>query len=358
MQLTDCHPDLLLSSYQYELPPESIAQDPVKPRDHSRLLVVPNETTSENAHFFDLPKYLNPGDLLVFNNSKVIPARLLGEKVNTGTKIEILLISEKSPNCWLTLVKPGRRLPVGTKVKITAHREPKINPDIIAKIVDLDAATGGRIIEFITPKDRPLLAILDNYGKLPLPPYIDRSKSTPEQYQTVYAAEAGSVAAPTAGLHFTPELLVELTAMGVKFANVTLHVGIGTFRPVQVEDITAHQIHQEWLSVPETTVTVVRKTKAAGGRIIAVGTTAIRSLETASQNSEISPYTGQTELFIYPGYKWQTVDGIITNFHLPGSSLLMLVSAWIGRDRLMALYRQAIVDRYRFFSFGDAMLLL
>jgi S-adenosylmethionine:tRNA ribosyltransferase-isomerase len=322
--------DRLLSSYLYDLPPESIAQTPVVPRDRSKLLVVEpvNESANPHSHrqFFEIADLLRSGDLLVFNNTKVIPARLHGHK-DSGAKIEVLLLAERAPNTWLALVKPGRKILVGSKL-------------------------------FLVPENRPLLEILDNYGEIPFPPYVTASEATVEQYQTVYAQDPGSVAAPTAGLHFTPELLQKLLDRGIKQATVTLHVGVGTFRPVTVEDITQHEMHSEWLTVSAETVEQVLTTKAQGGRVFAVGTTTVRCLETAAQDGEMQSYSGQTNIFIYPGYQWRLVDGLITNFHLPGSSLMMLVGALIGRQRLLDLYQIAIDQDYRFYSFGDAMLIL
>ncbi len=346
--------DQLLSSYLYQLPEELIAQVPVVPRDQSRLLVV-SAKEHEHRQFFEIADLLQPGDLLVFNNTKVIPARLHGHKVS-GAKVEVLLLSEKSRNAWLALVKPGRKLPIGTKLVFPALIEN--SPDLVAEIVDRDEPTGGRILQFLVPSDQPLLEILDNYGQIPFPPYVTANTATVEQYQTVYAQDPGSVAAPTAGLHFTDELLAQLAARGIEQAQVTLHVGVGTFRPVTVENIMEHQMHSEWLVVPETTVAKILATKQRGHKVYAVGTTTVRSIETAAQSGELLPYNGQTDIFIYPGYQWRVVDGLITNFHLPGSSLLMLVSALIGREKLLDLYKVAIGEGYRFYSFGDAMLIL
>jgi S-adenosylmethionine:tRNA ribosyltransferase-isomerase len=349
--------DRLLTSYLYDLPPESIAQTPVVPRDHSKLLVVETVNESANPHshrqFFEIADLLRSGDLLVFNNTKVIPARLHGRK-DSGAKIEVLLLAERAPNTWLALVKPGRKILVGSKLVFPAAGL----PDLVAEVIDRDPPSGGRILRFLVPGNRPLLEILDNYGEIPFPPYVTASEATVEQYQTVYAQDPGSVAAPTAGLHFTPELLQTLLDRGIKQATVTLHVGVGTFRPVTVEDITQHEMHSEWLTVSTETVEQVLATKAQGGRVFAVGTTTVRCLETATQDGEMRPYSGQTNIFIYPGYQWRLVDGLITNFHLPGSSLMMLVGALIGRQRLLDLYQIAIAEGYRFYSFGDAMLIL
>jgi S-adenosylmethionine:tRNA ribosyltransferase-isomerase len=348
--------DQLLSSYHYDLPESLIAQTPVVPRDRSRLLVVEPVDGYQHHHFHEIGEFLSPGDLLVFNDTRVIPARIYGRK-STGAPVEILLISEREHNCWLALVKPGRKLKIGTEIIFPPRRAESGIDRITAKIIARDEPTGGRLLQFELPNDVPLLQILPDFGELPLPPYIAASESTPEQYQTVYAKVPGAIAAPTAGLHFTPELLDRLTDRGIHQTHVTLHVGIGTFRPVEAEDITTHQMHHEWLEVSNETVKAIATTKAAGGKVYAVGTTAIRALETAAQTGKLQPYSGDTNIFIYPGYEWRVVDGLITNFHLPGSSLMMLVSAAIGRQRLLDLYRVAIADRYRFYSFGDAMLI-
>ena len=358
-------PQFSLSAYDYELPSDRIAQNPANPRDSSRLLVVDSPESYQHKIFRDLPDLLQPGDLLVLNDTRVIQARLYGRKVDrdrtepseASTKVEILLLEEQQSNCWLALVKPGKRLKLGAQIEF-GYDLPDPSLKVSATVIAIDSATGGRLLQFTVPEGRSLLTVLPQLGVVPLPPYITDSQADPEQYQTVYADRAGSVAAPTAGLHFTPALLHQLQAKGIQQAFVTLHVGIGTFRPVEVEDITQHQMHGEWLEVPPETVEAIHKTKAAGGRVIAVGTTATRSLEAASQSYTIQPFCGKTELFIYPGYQWQTVDGLITNFHLPKSSLLMLVSALIGQQRLSKLYEVAIAEHYRFYSFGDAMLIL
>jgi len=353
---TENNEDLLLSAYDYELPEERIAQNPVTPRDSSRLLVIDSPTHHSHQTFRDLPELLQPGDLLVMNNTRVIPARLYGHK-DTGTPVEILLLQEQTNNCWLALVKPGRRLQVGAKINFAA-KDTTTNAEnlhLTAKILAKDEATGGRILQFDLPEGKSLIQLLDQFGHVPLPPYIKDSQSLPEQYQTVYAENPGSVAAPTSGLHFTSELLEKLTAKGIERTFVTLHIGVGTFRPVETEKITAHQMHSEWVEIPAETVAKIQETKAKGGRVIAVGTTVVRSLEGASKGGELKPFCGQIDLFIYPGYHWQVVEGLITNFHLPRSSLLMLVSALIERKRLLALYQEAIAHNYRFYSFGDAM---
>lgn len=349
--------DQFLSSYDYELPSEYIAQKPVVPRDSSRLLVIDSPTTHHHSIFRDLPRWLQPGDLLVLNNTRVLPARLHGYK-STGAQVEVFLLEEKEENCWLALVKPGRKLPVGTEILFPPS-------PLTAKVISRDEATSGRIVQFFVPDGQSFTEILATVGQIPFPPYVTAHEAQPEQYQTVYAKELGAVAAPTAGLHFTPELLQRLQEQGINQAYVTLHVGIGTFRPVEKEDITAHKMHGEWVEVPLATVQQIEQTKAAGGRVIAVGTTVVRALEGAVKEGKekgevtlLKPFVGKTNLFIYPGYRWRVVEGLITNFHLPRSSLLMLVAALIGRERLLALYQDAIANNYRFYSFGDAMLIL
>ncbi|WP_442937773.1 tRNA preQ1(34) S-adenosylmethionine ribosyltransferase-isomerase QueA [Nostoc sp.] len=363
--------DCSVAGYDYELSPELIAQNPAVPRDSSRLLVVDSPTTgTETAplhHIFhDLPALLRSGDLLVMNNTRVIPARLYGHK-STGGKIQVLLLEERQYNCWLALVKPGKSFKQGAKIIFEAKqlgiREqedsyPVPSPQLTATVLQTDPSTGGRLLQFDVPEGKSLVQLLEVFGEVPLPPYITTSEAADEQYQTVYAKQPGAIAAPTAGLHFTPELLQKLRDRKINQAFVTLHVGVGTFRPVEVEDVTTHQMHEEWIEVPAATVEQIRATKAAGGRIIAVGTTAVRALEGAAQSGNLQPFCGKTDLFIYPGYQWRVVDGLITNFHLPRSSLLMLVSALIGRQRLLNIYNEAIAFGYRFYSFGDAMLIL
>ena len=363
-KITGISDDRLLSSYSYELPEQLIAQTPIVPRDHSRLLVVNSLNNHVHSIFHCLTDWLSPGDLLVLNNTRVIPARLYGYK-STGTKIEILLLEEQENNCWLALVKPGRRLPIGTEILFEPQQNGQKSQDrLTAKVIDRDEATGGRILQFFLPTNYSFQEVLADYGQIPLPPYIYSDRSQPHQYQTIYAEQPGAVAAPTAGLHFTNELLDKLSALGIKQAYITLHVGVGTFRPVETEKITDHAMHQEWLEVSSSVVEKIRETKARGGRVFAVGTTVVRALEGAAEVSgvregkSLQSFRGKTNLFIYPGYDWQIVDGLITNFHLPYSSLLMLVSALIGRERLLHLYQEAIAHQYRFYSFGDAMLIL
>jgi len=370
--------DWSLDGYDYELSPEYIAQNPAVPRDSSRLLVVDSPNSHQHRIFRDLPDLLEPGDLLILNNTRVLPARLFGHKPN-GPAVEILLMEEKQHNCWLALVKPGKRLKLGAKIEFDpiAPECPEEEaagpcccvpeaqmPDrhrLTATVIARDDATGGRLLEFDLPTETSLIPFLDEYGHVPLPPYIDKSQASPEQYQTVYAEKLGAVAAPTAGLHFTEELFTRLEQRGIEKAFVTLHVGVGTFRPVEVADVTTHQMHHEWVEVPLATVEKIRETQARGGRIIAVGTTAVRALEgaaAASDDFSLQPFCGPTNLFIYPGYKWRVVEGMITNFHLPRSTLMMMLSAIIGRSRLLDLYLIAIEHQYRFYSFGDAMLIL
>lgn len=351
------NPDLSLAAYDYDLLDDRIAQNPAVPRDSSRLLVVDAFPEHRHCIFRDLPDLLQPGDLLVLNNTRVIPARLYGRKIDGlragGARIEVLLLeelAEQGPNCWLALVKPGKRLKIGAKIEFDTN--------LTAEVLAIDPDTGGRLLRFNLPEGQPLLPLLSQLGTVPLPPYITDSQADPEQYQTVYSKYLGSAAAPTAGLHFTPELLNELQSRGIQQTYVTLHVGVGTFRPVEVEDITKHQMHGEWIEVSPEVVGKIQQTQANGGRVIAVGTTSVRALEGAAQAGSLLPYCGKTNLFIYPGYQWRVVDGIITNFHLPKSSLMMLVGALIGRSRLLELYQEAIVHQYRFYSFGDAMLIL
>jgi len=356
--------DRSLSSYDYQLPQERIAQTPLSVRDSSRMLVVNSPTHHTHCIFRDLPQLLRPQDLLVLNNTRVIPARIYGRK-STGAPVEVLLLEEQQNHCWLALVKPGRRLKPGAKIlfeplppsQLTSRETPLV-PLLRATVLARDEGTGGRLLQFELPDGGSWERVLAEYGQVPLPPYITNSQAVPEQYQTIYAETPGAIAAPTAGLHFTSELLERCRDRAIGQAYVTLHVGVGTFRPVEVADITDHKMHGEWLEVPQSTVEKIRETQASGGRVIAVGTTVVRALEGAATGGELQPFCGKTELFIYPGYQWRVVDGLITNFHLPRSSLLMLVSAMVGRQRLLDLYQEAIAHQYRFYSFGDAMLIL
>jgi S-adenosylmethionine:tRNA ribosyltransferase-isomerase len=353
--------DTLLAAYDYVLPPTLIAQSPANPRDSSRLLVVAGDGF-QHHRFRDITQQLQPGDLLVLNNTRVIPARLVGRKVNPvgldhpAIAVEVFLLEPRGDRLWLALVKPGRRLKPGAIIEFGGDSG---KPLLRARVMETDADTRGRLIEFDLEANQAFEPILAALGEVPLPPYIDSAHSDPEQYQTVFATTPGAVAAPTAGLHFTPELLQALQDQGIRQAYVTLHVGIGTFRPVEAERITDHAMHPEWVEVSAETVALIQETQGRGGRIIAVGTTAARSLEgVATQQGHLHPYCGKVNLFIYPGYQWKVVEGLITNFHLPRSSLLMLVSALVGRARLMELYQAAIAQQYRFYSFGDAMLIL
>ncbi len=348
--------DSQLSAYRYELPTALIAQNPVTPRDSARLLVV-NRQQHQHRRFHNLGELLRPNDLLILNNTRVIPARLFGKKQSGGVA-EVLLIEPREGDRWLALVKPGRRLQPGSVVVFGDSDDPVMR----AYIETRDEATNGRIVRLEAQgahAETPIEELIDRLGQVPLPPYITQSESLPDQYQTVFAERKGAIAAPTAGLHFTQELLLELSAKGIQTAEITLHVGIGTFRPVEVKDIKTHQMHEERIEVPLETVEKIRQTKASGGRVIAVGTTSTRALEgAAAACGELQPFNGRTDIFIYPGYQWRVIDGLITNFHLPESSLLMMVSALIGRERLMRIYQDAIAHEYRFYSFGDAMLVL
>jgi S-adenosylmethionine:tRNA ribosyltransferase-isomerase len=353
--------DTELAAYDYILPTTLIAQSPANPRDSSRLLAV-ERSGFQHCRFRDIVRHLRPGDLLVLNNTRVIPARLMGRKVNPAGSdypaiaVEVFLLEPRGDRLWLALVKPGRRLKPGAVIEFGSDSG---KPLLRARVIATDEETRGRLIEFELEADQAFEPLLAALGEVPLPPYIESTHTQPEQYQTVFATTPGAVAAPTAGLHFTPELLQTLQDQGIRLAYVTLHVGIGTFRPVEAARITDHAMHPEWVEVSAETVELIRETKARGGRIIAVGTTAVRSLEgVATQQGQLQPHCGKVNLFIYPGYQWKVVDGLITNFHLPRSSLLMLVSALVGRERLMNLYQEAIAQQYRFYSFGDAMLIL
>ncbi|HSM82612.1 MAG TPA: tRNA preQ1(34) S-adenosylmethionine ribosyltransferase-isomerase QueA [Nodosilinea sp.] len=343
-----------LAAYQYSLPPEKIAQTPVTPRDASRLLVVDGPATHRHHRFRDLPTLLRPGDLLVLNDTRVIPARLRGHKPGGG-QVEVFLLEDQGDYQWLALVRPGRRLKPGATVLFGPNLD---QPELVAQVLATDPDTNGRLLKFEPQTGESLFALFERLGEVPLPPYITDTAASADQYQTVYAETPGAVAAPTAGLHFTPELFGRLEQQGVVRSHITLHVGVGTFRPVEADNILDHKMHGEWIDVSAATVAQINATKARGGRVIAVGTTVVRALEGAAQTGQLQPWQGKTNLFIYPGYQYQVVDGLITNFHLPGSSLLMLVSALMGRERLLALYAEAIEQDYRFYSFGDAMLIL
>ncbi len=335
------------SDFFFELPPELIAQTPVEPRDASRLMCMDRETGAiAHHHFRDLTKLLRKGDLLVVNDSRVLPARLYGVKEDTDANMEFLLLEQKEQNRWEVLVKPGRRAKIGSRF---------LFGDGLLKATVLDVVDGGnRLVEFDCKEN--IFTVLDKIGQMPLPPYITEKLEDKERYQTVYSHELGSAAAPTAGLHFTRELMAELEAMGVRIAKVTLHVGLGTFRPVKEENILEHKMHSEHYHLPKETADLINETKRSGGRVIAVGTTSCRTLESvATYCGEIREAEGWTNIFIYPSYQFKVLDGLITNFHLPESTLIMLVSAFAGHDNVMNAYRTAVAERYRFFSFGDAM---
>lgn len=335
------------SDFYYDLPKELIAQTPLEPRDSSRLLVLDREKqTLEHKHFYDIIDYLNEGDLLVANDSRVLPARIYGIKDETGAKVEFLLLKQVANNRWETLCKPGKKAKVGTKFSFG-------NGILRATVVDVKD-DGNRIVDFDCEEN--FFTTLDKIGQMPLPPYITAELKDKERYQTVYSHELGSAAAPTAGLHFTTELMDRIKAKGVKIAYVTLHVGLGTFRPVKVDDVTKHKMHSEHYEVPEETAKLINETKKNGGRVIAVGTTSCRTLESvAAMYGEIKPREGFTDIFIYPGFEFKVLDGLITNFHLPESTLIMLVSAFAGYDFILNAYKEAVKEKYRFFSFGDAM---
>ena len=336
-----------LHDFYYDLPQELIAQDPLEDRSSSRLMVLDQETGHIEHHIFrEIIDYLNPGDCLVVNNTKVIPARLMGSKVGTDAHIEVLLLKRNENDVWETLVKPGKKAKPGTKISFGDGL-------LVGEVLDV-VEDGNRMIKFTY--EGIFEEILDQLGQMPLPPYITHQLKDKNRYQTVYAKYEGSAAAPTAGLHFTEELLEQIRAKGVKIARVTLHVGLGTFRPVKVEDVTEHHMHTEFYHVSEEAADIINETKKQGGRVICVGTTSCRTIESAADDQGIVHATeGDTDIFIYPGYQFKILDCLITNFHLPESTLLMLVSALAGKENIMAAYREAVEMRYRFFSFGDAM---
>lgn len=333
--------------FSFELPQELIAQDPLKDRSSSRLLVLDKETGEVSHHVFrDIIDYLNPGDCLVINDTKVIPARLIGSKVGTDAKIEILLLKRKLDQVWETLVKPGKKAKPGAKISFGEGL-------LVGEVIDV-VEEGNRLVKF--SYEGIFEEILDQLGQMPLPPYITHQLEDKNRYQTVYAKNSGSAAAPTAGLHFTPELLEQIKEKGVDVASVTLHVGLGTFRPVKAENILDHHMHSEFYRIEEEEAAKINRAKEKGGRIICVGTTSCRTVESAAdENGRVKAGSGWTDIFIYPGYRFKILDCLITNFHLPESTLLMLVSALAGREHILAAYEEAVKEKYRFFSFGDAM---
>lgn len=333
------------SDFFYNLPEELIAQTPIEPRDHSRLLVYDRkEDKIEHKHFYDLPSFLQKGDVLVINNTRVIPARIYGKIEGREATFEILLLKRRDYTTWECIMKPARKARLGSIVKIS--------DELSAKVIEL-GDYGARTIEFIF--EGVFEDILDRVGNMPLPPYIHEKLKDKERYQTVYSKIEGSAAAPTAGLHFTPELMQKIRDMGVTFVPVLLHIGLGTFRPVKAENIEEHDMHSEYYVLTKESAEIINAAKREGRRVICVGTTSVRVLETvADENGFVKEQVGNTQIFIYPGYKYKAVDGLITNFHLPESTLIMLVSAFVGREKTLDIYNEAVKERYRFFSFGDA----
>ena len=335
------------SDFYYDLPHELIAQTPIEKRDTSRLMTLDRATGAVgHHHFYDLPDFLRPGDCLILNNSRVLPARLVGQRLPGGGICEVLLLNDRGENIWECLVRPGRKLRKGTKLSFG-------NGELTAEIVE-QLEEGGRLIRF--DYEGIFLEVLEHLGRMPLPPYIKEELQDQERYQTVYSKVLGSAAAPTAGLHFTPELLETIQAKGVKIGYVTLHVGLGTFRPVKEDTIEDHPMHSEYCTIPQETADLINETRASGGRCICVGTTSCRTLESwAADDGHMEARSGWTDIYIYPGYKFKVMDGLVTNFHLPESTLIMLVSAFAGREHVLSAYAEAVRERYRFFSFGDAM---
>lgn len=342
--------EMKLSDFNYELPQELIAQDPLLKRSDSRLMVLNRATGGiEHRHFSDVIEYLNPGDCLVINDTKVIPARLIGVKEDTGASIEVLLLKRHDDKVWETLVKPGKKARVGARISFGEGK-------LVGEVIDI-VEEGNRLIRF--EYEGIFEEVLDELGQMPLPPYITHQLQDKDRYNTVYAVHSGSAAAPTAGLHFTPELLEEIRAKGVEIAPVTLHVGLGTFRPVKVDDVEHHHMHSEFYMITEESAQKINHAKEAGHRVICVGTTSCRTIESAAdENGRLKECSGWTEIFIYPGYQFKILDALITNFHLPESTLIMLVSALAGKEHVMAAYEEAVKERYRFFSFGDAMMIV
>ncbi len=337
------------TDFYYELPEELIAQDPLADRSSSRLLVLDKKSGAVSHHIFrEVTDYLREGDCLVINDTKVIPARLIGSKIGTDAKIEVLLLKRKENNVWETLVKPGKKAKIGTKISFGDGL-------LVGEVVDI-VEEGNRLIQFAF--EGIFEEILDRLGQMPLPPYITHQLQDKNRYQTVYAKHTGSAAAPTAGLHFTPELLEDIQKRGIEIARVTLHVGLGTFRPVKVDEITDHHMHSEFYQIDEEAAKKINRAKETGNRVICVGTTSCRTVESAADEcGHLEAKSGWTDIFIYPGYEFKVLDGLITNFHLPESTLIMLVSALAGRENVLAAYEEAVKERYRFFSFGDAMLI-
>ena len=335
------------SDFYYDLPPELIAQTPLDKRDTSRLMTLDRATGAvEHHHFYELPDFLNPGDCLILNDSRVLPARLLGQRLPGGGACEVLLLIDRGDKTWECLVRPGRKMRTGAKLSFG-------NGELTAEVVE-ELPDGNRLVRF--DYEGIFLEVLEHLGKMPLPPYIKEELQDQERYQTVCSKVVGSAAAPTAGLHFTPELLEKIAAKGVGIGYVTLHVGLGTFRPVKEEEITDHEMHSEYCVISQETADLINRTKANGGRCICVGTTSCRTLESwAAEDGHMEPKAGWTNIYIYPGYKFKVMDALVTNFHLPESTLIMLVSAFAGREHVLAAYRKAVEEKYRFFSFGDAM---
>ncbi len=335
------------SDFYYDLPHELIAQTPIEKRDTSRLMTLDRATGAVgHHHFYDLPDFLRPGDCLILNNSRVLPARLVGQRLPGGGICEVLLLNDRGENIWECLVRPGRKLRKGTKLSFG-------NGELTAEIVE-QLEEGGRLIRF--DYEGIFLEVLEHLGRMPLPPYIKEELQDQERYQTVYSKVLGSAAAPTAGLHFTPELLDIIQRKGVRIGYVTLHVGLGTFRPVKEDAIEDHPMHSEYCTIPQETADLINETRASGGRCICVGTTSCRTLESwAADDGHMEARSGWTDIYIYPGYKFKVMDGLVTNFHLPESTLIMLVSAFAGREHVLSAYAEAVRERYRFFSFGDAM---
>ena len=338
------------SDFNFELPQELIAQTPLERRDSSRLMVL-NKTTGawRHQHFYELPGLLKPGDCLILNDSRVLPARLIGHRLPGGGACEVLLLIDRGNKTWECLVRPGKKMHTGAKLSFG-------DGELTAEVVD-EVEGGNRLVRF--DYEGIFLEKLERLGKMPLPPYIKAELKDPERYQTVYSREVGSAAAPTAGLHFTKELLQQIRDMGVNIGYVTLHVGLGTFRPVKEDEITDHEMHSEYCTIPQETADLINRTKQTGGRVICVGTTSCRTVESwAAEDGTMTAKSGWTNIFIYPGYRFKVLDGLITNFHLPESTLIMLVSALAGREHVLAAYEEAVRERYRFFSFGDAMAIL